>query len=69
MKPKPFEKADLQNNVGMSFFLATSRDVYEGEILDVNDEFVSIEYFNGVKDEKREMDIPLKDILWVKEDI
>jgi len=69
MKPKPFTKADFENNVGLNYFVATKRDVYEGEIIDANDEHLTIERFDRVKDENRELDIPYSDILWTKEDI
>lgn len=69
VKVKPFVKADFENNLGMNFFLGTKRDIYEGEIIAVNDENLTIQYFNGVKDENRELDIPYRDILWAKEDI
>ena len=69
MKPKTFTKADFENNVGLNYFVATKRDVYEGEIIDANDEHLTIERFDRVKDENRELDIPYSDILWTKEDI
>jgi len=53
----------------LNYFVATKRDVYEGEIIDANDEHLTIERFDRVKDENRELDIPYSDILWTKEDI
>lgn len=69
MKIKPFTKADFENNVGLNFFVATKRDVYDGEIIEVNDKHLTIQRFDRVKDENRELDISYDDILWAKEDI
>lgn len=69
MKPKPFTKTDFENNVGLNYFIGTRRDVYEGEIIDANDEHLTIERFDRVKDQIRELDISYSDILWAKEDV
>jgi len=69
MKPKQFTKEDIEHGIGLEYFISTKTDIYNGEILGVNNEFVTLEYFNTVKDSTREIDIPLKDILWIKEDL
>ena len=69
MKPKQFTKEDIEHGIGLEYFISTKTDIYNGEILAVNDEFVTVEYFNTIKDSTREIDIPLKDILWLKEDL
>lgn len=69
MQIAPFTKHCFENQVGTNFFIGTKNNVHEGEILAVGNELLTLEYFNGVKDELREMDIPLNQILWAREDV
>ncbi len=41
--------------------------VYEGDVLAINDERLIMTYFNGVKDELREVEIPMNKIQSIKE--
>ena len=42
-------------------------DVYEGDVLAINEERLIMTYFNGVKDELREVEIPMNKIQSIKE--
>lgn len=69
VKPKQFTKSDIEPNIGLNYFVSTLTDVYNGELLSVNDEHLVMEYFNVVKDDTREVDIPLTKIIWMKEEL
>lgn len=60
---------NLQINIGDTVSVTTEYDIYEGEILDITKNTLTMEYFNGVKDEVREVEIPLNKIQSIKESI
>lgn len=43
--------------------VGTKAKIYEGTLLSYTEEFVTLNYFNEIKDDYREVDIPLKDIV------
>lgn len=43
-------------------------DVYEGDVLAINEERLIMTYFNGVKDELREVEIPMNKIQSIEMD-
>ena len=59
---KDLDKLWLAGSMGGDATITTKEHVYEGEILCITDEFVAMEYYNSVKDDMREVDIPLGDI-------
>jgi hypothetical protein len=67
MKAKAFTKEGLDPLWGETVLVGTKENEYEGEVIDVTAKHLVLEYFNLVKDEVRELDIPFADILWVKE--
>ena len=44
------------------YFITTKDHIYEGEVLQITDELITMEYHNVIKDDMREVDIPLRDI-------
>lgn len=52
----------LEGSICGEAIITTKDHIYEGEVLCITDEFVAVEYFNVVKDDMREVDIPLGDI-------
>ena len=49
----------LEGTINGEAIISTSDAIYEGEVFGITDEFLTMEFFNGVKDEMREVDIPL----------
>lgn len=52
----------LAGSIGGEAIITTKDHVYEGEVLQITDELITMEYYNVVKDDTREVDIPLSDI-------
>ena len=52
----------LAGSMNGDAIITTKNHVYEGEVLGITDEFLTMYYHNAVKDEMREVDIPLGDI-------
>jgi len=52
----------LEGTINGEAIISTSDAIYEGEVFGITDEFLTMEFFNGVKDEMREVDIPLNKI-------
>lgn len=67
MKAQAFTKEALDQYWGEMVLVGTKDNEYEGEVLDVTAKHLVLQYFNIVKDEVREMDIPFADIAWIKE--
>ena len=56
------ERMWLEGSITGEAIITTKRDIYEGQVFFITDDYVTMEYFNGVKNEMREIDIPLKKI-------
>ena len=56
------ERMWLEGTINGEAIISTSDAIYEGEVFGITDEFLTMEFFNGVKDEMREIDIPLNKI-------
>ena len=56
------QKMWLEGSMNGETIIWTPDNIYEGEVLDITDELLTMECFNGVKDEMREVDIPLTKI-------
>ena len=56
------DKMWLKGSLCGEAIITTKDHIYEGEVLCITDEFVAMEYFNVVKGEYREVDIPFGDI-------
>lgn len=52
----------LEGTINGEAIISTPDAIYEGEVFGITDEFLTMEFFNGVKDEMREIDIPLNKI-------
>ena len=52
----------LEGTINGEAIISTPDAIYEGEVFGITDEFLTMEFFNGVKDEMREVDIPLNKI-------
>ena len=52
----------LEGTINGEAIISTKDAIYEGEVFGITDEFLTMEFFNGVKDEMREIDIPLNKI-------
>ncbi len=59
----------LNIEVGDTIIVNTADAVYEGEVLAINEKQLTMTYFNRVKDEEREVEIPLDKIQSIEEDI
>lgn len=60
---------NIQINIGDTIIVNTADDVYEGEVLAINEKQLTMTYFNEVKGEEREVEIPLDKIQSIEEDI
>lgn len=60
---------NFEINIGDTVSVTTEYDIYEGEILNITENTLTMEYFNGVKDEVREVEIPLNKVQLIKESI
>jgi len=56
------ERMWLEGTINGEAIISTKDAIYEGEVFGITDEFLTMEFFNGVKDEMREVDIPLTKI-------
>lgn len=54
---------ELSEYLDTEIIVETKTNIYEGQLLNLNDTHLTMEYFNGVKDEVREVDIPFTDII------
>lgn len=54
--------------VGDTITVNTAEHVYEGEVINVTSKRLLMVYFNGVKDELREVEIPLNEIQSIEMD-
>ena len=54
--------------IGDTITVNTAEHVYEGDVLAINEERLIMTYFNGVKDELREVEIPLNEIQSIEMD-
>jgi len=52
----------LEGTINGEAIILTKDAMYQGEVFVITDEFLTMEFFNGVKDEMREVDIPLNKI-------
>ena len=70
MTPADFTKEALDELIGENYEVGTKGgDTYDGEISDVTDTVLTMLWFNIVKDQVRELDIPIADISWIKESL
>lgn len=54
---------ELSEYLDTEIIVETKTNIYEGQLMSLNDSHLTMEYFNGVKDEVREVDIPFTDII------
>jgi hypothetical protein len=57
---------NLQIDIGDTVTITTEYGFYEGEVLDLTENTLTMDYFNGVKGETRQVEIPLNKIHSIK---
>jgi hypothetical protein len=70
MKTTTFTQSDLLGFVGEQVEVSVLLgNTYEGEVIDVTEQTLTLSYYSIVKDQQRELDIDLSKIEWVKESL
>jgi hypothetical protein len=55
--------------IGDWIIASTADSIYEGEVLEITDTQITMTYFNAVKDDTREVELPLVKIQLVEEGV
>jgi hypothetical protein len=55
--------------IGDWIIASTADSIYEGEVIEVTDTQITMNYFNAVKDDTREVELPLNKIQLIEESI
>jgi len=56
------DKMWLDNSMFSEIVITTKDNIYKGDVVNITDDFITVEYYNTVKDDVREVDIYLDKI-------
>lgn len=51
------EKLWLDNSMFSEIVITTKDNIYKGDVVNITDDFITVEYYNTIKDDVREVDI------------
>ena len=54
--------------IGDWIIASTADSIYEGEVLEITETQITMTYFNVVKDDTREVELPLNEIDYIEQD-
>jgi len=51
------DKMWLDNSMFSEIVITTKDNIYKGDVVNIADDFITVEYYNTIKDDMREVDI------------
>jgi len=51
------DKMWFDNSMSSEIVITTKDNIYKGDVINIADDFITVEYYNTIKDDMREVDI------------